>query len=153
VEHYSSAYRPLTERERARRSAEASAPSGAGWVVFAGVLLALIGAMNVIYGVAAISNSRFYVRHAHYVMGGLSSWGWFLLVVGVIQLCAALAIWREAGWGRVVGTATAIVNALLQLLWMPARPLAALALLTADVVLLYALLRIDSMAPGRAGLQ
>jgi hypothetical protein len=138
VDAYSSAYKSLTERQ------PGAAGLGGGWTVFASVILALIGAMNAIYGVAAIASSRFYVRHAHYIVGDLTAWGWVLLVVGVIQLCATLAIWRARDWGRLVGMVTAVVNAVLQLVWMPARPLAGLALFAADVVLIYAFFRVDS---------
>jgi len=55
---------------------EAPEERGSGWVMFAGVLLVLIGTMNVIDGIAAISSSRFYVANAHYVFGDLKTWGW-----------------------------------------------------------------------------
>jgi hypothetical protein len=62
--------------------------SGAGRTFFAAVLLAIGGVLNVVWGIAAISNSRFFVRHPHYVFGGLHSWGWATLILGILELIA-----------------------------------------------------------------
>ena len=39
-----------------------------GWVTFAGILLLLSGALNVIYGISAISNSKFFNQNADYCL-------------------------------------------------------------------------------------
>jgi hypothetical protein len=36
------------------------------------------------------------VNGADYVTGDLNTWGWIVLVIGVLQIAAAPAIWREA---------------------------------------------------------
>ena len=38
-----------------------------GLVIFAGVLLLTLGTINVIEGISAIGNARFYLGNAHYV--------------------------------------------------------------------------------------
>jgi hypothetical protein len=113
---------------------------GSGWVTFAGIMLAILGAMNVVYGIAAIDDSTVYVGDAKYVFSDLKTWGWFLLVVGAIQLVGALGIWNRTTWGRWIGIASASANALLQLLFLPALPLLALALLALDVLVIYGLI-------------
>src|ERR1700761_3640756 len=71
------------------------------WIVFAAALLATLGTLNVIDGIAAASNSQFFVRHAHYLLGDLGAWDWTLVVVGI---CQALAGWvRPAQPGDTVG--------------------------------------------------
>src|SRR4051812_14787015 len=91
-------------------------PRGYGWLIFAGTMLAIVGTLNFIYGIAAISNSKFYARDVTYVISNLNTWGWFLLFVGGLQFAAALSIFGQAAWGRWVGIATAGVNAILQML-------------------------------------
>src|SRR3954452_24602244 len=98
---------------------------GYGWVMFAGCMLALFGSLNFIYGIAAISNSKFYVRDATYVISDLKTWAWVLLSIGVIQLLAALAIWAGSEVGRWVGILSAGVNAVVQLLVISGYPLLA----------------------------
>src|SRR3954463_15735771 len=101
-------------------------PTGYGWVVFAGTMLALVGTLNFIYGIAAVSNSKFYVRDVTYVISDLKTWGWVLLVIGVTQVVAAFGIWAQTAGARWVGIVTAGVNAIIQMLMIPAYPLLAL---------------------------
>ena len=42
-----------------------------GWVTFAAVLLLIAGTLNVIYGIAAIGDSSFFVRDARYIISDL----------------------------------------------------------------------------------
>ncbi len=43
---------------------------GHGLIIFASVMLAMAGFLNMIYGIAAIANSHVFVANAHYVFGG-----------------------------------------------------------------------------------
>src|SRR3954468_18640819 len=91
-------------------------PSAAPWIRFAGVMILIAGAMNVIGGIAAVSDSDFFVRGAHYIVGDLSALGWLLLIVGAAQLVAGLGIWAQNMMAVFVGLGTAGANAFLQLL-------------------------------------
>jgi hypothetical protein len=113
---------------------------GQGLVTFAGVMLMIAAVLNTLYGIAAIDTANFYVNDAKYVFGELSTWGWFLVALGVLQFFAAFAVWRGAGWGRWFGVACASVNAILQTLWIPAYPVLAMTILTLDIIVIYALL-------------
>jgi hypothetical protein len=112
---------------------------GEGWVAFAGVMIAIVGVLNFIYGIAAISNSRFYAREATYILSGLNTWGWVLMITGIIQFCAAIAIFGHVEWGRWIGILTASINAIIQLIFIPAYPFASLALFAIDILVIYGL--------------
>jgi hypothetical protein len=112
---------------------------GAGWLTFAGTMLVIVGIMNSIYGIAAISDSKFFVHGTKYVFGSLNTWGWFLLIVGVIQILAAFSIWGRTTWGVWVGVLAASVNAMLQLLDLPAYPFLSLTLFAVDILIIYGL--------------
>jgi multisubunit Na+/H+ antiporter MnhF subunit len=114
--------------------------AGYGLVTFAGVMLLIVGVLNTLYGIAAIDKANFYVNDAKYVFGNLQTWGWFLVILGVAQLFAAFAIWRGTTWGRWFGVACASVNAILQMLWIPAYPVLAITLLAIDIAIIYGLL-------------
>jgi hypothetical protein len=114
--------------------------AGYGLVTFAGVMLMIVAVLNTLYGIAAIGNAHFYVNDARYVFGDLNTWGWFLVVLGVAQGCAAFAVWRGAAWGRWFGVACASVNAILQTLWIQAYPILAMTILTLDIIVIYGLL-------------
>ena len=68
--------------------------TGSGWVLFAGIMIALVGVLNVIYGIAAIGDSRFFIDDATYILSGLNTWGWILLILGATQFVAAYSIWK-----------------------------------------------------------
>lgn len=136
--HSSAGPAPSRTEGRAR---EYDSEHGQGWVTFAGMMLAVLGILNVIYGFAAIDSANVYVGDTKYVFGDLNLWGWFLVLVGAVQVVAAFSIWSGTEWGRWVGVASAGVNAILQLLFMPAFPLLALSLFAVDVLVLYALIQ------------
>jgi len=124
-----------------RRAREYESEHGQGWTTFAGIMLAVLGVLNVIYGFGAIDSANVYVGDTKYVFGDLNLWGWFLVLVGVVQFVAAFSIWNGTSWGRWVGILSAGVNAILQLLFMPAFPLLALCLFAVDVLVIYALVQ------------
>jgi hypothetical protein len=121
---------------------QAQAPVGelSGWAYFAGVMLGIDAMLNVIYGIGAINDANFYVNNAKHVFSGLNTWGWVLLVSGAIQFCAAISIFGGTAWGRWVGVATAGVNSIAQLLFLPSSPFLALVLFSVDVLIMYGLI-------------
>jgi hypothetical protein len=112
---------------------------GSGWVTFAGLMIGLIGVLNVIYGIAAIDKSSVYVGNARYVFGDLKTWGWVMLIVGAVQLVAAFGIFSRVTWARWVGIASAGANMIVQLLLLPQYPLLSLAIFAIDVLVIYGL--------------
>ena len=120
-------------------SAPAAPHKGSGWLIFAGVVLFVAGALNVVDGVAAITDSRFYGRHVQYILGDLHSWGWVHLVLGALLICVVFGIWAGAQWARWAGIALAAVNMVTRLLFLPAYPLLSLALFAIDLVIVYGL--------------
>jgi hypothetical protein len=112
---------------------------GYGWVLFAGIMLMVVGMLNFIYGIAAVSNSKFYARDVTYILSDLNTYGWVLLIIGAIQFCLAFAIWAGTEWGRWLGVLSAGVNAIVQLLFIPSYPFASLAVFSIDILVIYGL--------------
>jgi len=125
---------------RAEVRRDALPAEGSGWVTFAGIVLVILGVMNVIYGIGAIDDANVYVANANFVFSNLNTWGWCLLVVGVVQVFGAFSIWNRHELGRWIGIASAAVNAILQLLWMPAFPFLAASLFALDILVIYGLI-------------
>lgn len=112
---------------------------GEGWVAFAGIMIAIVGVLNFIYGIAAISNSHFFVRGAEYIISDLNTWGWVIMITGVVQFGAAIAIFGRVEWGRWIGILTASVNAIIQLIFIASYPFASLAVFAIDILVIYGL--------------
>ena len=113
---------------------------GYGWVLFAGTMLAIVGTLNFIYGIAAIDDSKFFVQDVKYVISDLNTWGWFLVFIGAIQFLSAIGIWFQAAGARWVGILSAGGNMVVQMLMIPAFPFLALSLFAVDILVIYGLL-------------
>jgi hypothetical protein len=110
------------------------------WVLFAGTIIGILATMNFIYGIAAVSRSKFLVGDAEYVIADLKTWGWVLILIAAAQLVVAVGIWAQWTGVRWVGVAVASLNAIAQMLIMPAYPFWALSLFALDVLVIYALI-------------
>jgi hypothetical protein len=112
---------------------------GAGWVLFAGIMILIAGVLNVIWGIAAIDNANFFVQDERYIISDLNTWGWIILIVGVLQLFAAFSIWAGGAYGRWVGIITASLGAIGALLSIPGFPLWSVSVFFLDVLVIYGL--------------
>lgn len=63
---------------------------GFGWVLFAGVLLMMLGVANFTAGIAAIGNLHLFAHNPHYVADSLNTWRWAVLCVGVADWCVGV---------------------------------------------------------------
>src|SRR4051812_22974209 len=98
----------------------ADVEKGSGWLLFAGIMLLMVGVLNLIYGIAAIDNANFFVANQKYILSDLNTWGWVMVVVGALQLLAAFSIWSGGGYGRWFGIGIASLNAIAALMSIPA---------------------------------
>jgi hypothetical protein len=112
---------------------------GDGWVLFAGVVLAILGTFNFIDGIAAVSNSTFFTDNAKYILSGLNTWGWVLICMGVAQALTALGVWARVKGVRWIGVGLASLNAIVQLVFIAAYPFWSLAMFSLDILVIYAL--------------
>jgi hypothetical protein len=119
---------------------------GYGLVLFASVLLLVVGFFNMLYGIAAIANSHVFVANAHYVIGDLRAWGWVTLIISVLQLVAAGGILAGNQLARWFAVAVVGLNAIAMMFFIPAYPFWALVIIAADVVALYGLCAYGSRA-------
>ena len=112
---------------------------GFGLIVFASVVLAVVGFFNLLYGIAAVANSHVFVANAHYVRGDLRVWGWITLILGGLQLLAAGGVLAGNQLARWFGVAVVGLSAVAMMFFIPAYPLWALVIIAVDVVALYGL--------------
>ena len=110
-----------------------------GWWVFAGVLLIVAGLLNIVYGIAAIGDSKFFTEDATYILSGLHTWGWISLIVGVLELVAAFSLFAGGEFGRWFGIFIAALNSVAALLSIPAYPFWSLAIFALSIIIVYKL--------------
>ena len=112
---------------------------GFGLVLFASVLLLMVGFFNMIYGIAAIAQSHVFVANAHYVFANLRAWGWITLIISILQLAAAAGVLTGNQAARWFGVAVVGLSAIDMMFFIPAYPFWALTIIAVDVVALYGL--------------
>lgn len=88
---------------------------GTGRVVFVAALLLLAGTLNIIYGIAGVSNAHFFAN-TQYAFSSLHTWGWITIVVGILQLTGGFSLFGSGAYGRVIGIVAASIGALESLL-------------------------------------
>jgi len=76
---------------------------GAGRVVFAAIMLLIVGTLNIIYGIGALAEANIYVNDTRYVLTNLNVLGWVLIVLGAIQLTGGFSLMSGNAYGRVIG--------------------------------------------------
>jgi hypothetical protein len=115
---------------------------GMGRAMFAAILLVIAGTLNIIYGIAAISDANFFTESGtHYVFWDLNAWGWAALIVGVIQLTGGFSLAAGNAYGVVIGIIGATIGAIESLLAIGGdHPWWALAIFALCVWVLYGLI-------------
>ena len=89
---------------------------GAGRALFAAILLVVAGTLNIIYGIAAISEADFYGDTTVFAFAGLQTWGWVTLILGLIQLTGGFSLASGNSYGLVIGITGATLGAIVSLL-------------------------------------
>ena len=109
-------------------------------MLFAWFMLLCAGVMGIINGIVALSQSSFFRDYgAHYVASNLTTWGWVALIVGVVEIAAAVSVWRGGSFGRWAGIIVAGISMFIWLLWIPIVPFWALFIMLLDVLVIYGL--------------
>jgi hypothetical protein len=97
------------------------------------------GVLNSIYGIAAIGNSSFFVHDTHYTFGSLNSWGWVTLILGILEMVAALSLLNGGTFGRYFAIVVASLAAIAALLDIPAYPFWSLAVFALSLWIIHGL--------------
>jgi hypothetical protein len=100
-------------------------------------MLLILGVLNIIWGIAAIADSKFFVQDQKYILSNLNAWGWITLLIGVLQLLAGFSLWSGNLYGRIMAIFFASLSALAALLSIPAYPFWSLAIFALDIIVIY----------------
>ena len=119
---------------------------GYGLIIFASVLVLVIGFWNLVQGISAIARSHVYVANAHYVFGDLRSWGWVTLIFSILLLLAGVGVLIGNQLARWFAVAMVGLNAIAQMFFIPAYPFWSLTIIAMDVFALYGLCAYGSRA-------
>jgi hypothetical protein len=114
-----------------------------GWISFAGLMIIIIGGLDFFEGLIAVIRGQYYaVTPNQIVVVDLKTWGWLMMIWGVILLFAGFGLLSGATWARWFSIVVLSLNIIAQLGFVGSSqyPLWALTVLTLTIVVLYALI-------------
>ncbi len=122
----------------------ASQDAWSGWIFFAGLVIIIVGAMDVLQGFVAIVKDEYVVATSKGIaILDVTAWGWATLIWGALLILVALGLMGGAGWARWLAIIGVAVNAIQQMAFMAnypqAYPLWNLIIVALNIVVLYAL--------------
>jgi hypothetical protein len=112
--------------------------SGTGWIVYSGVMLIIVGLLDVVDGLWAIDRSN--VRsNALLYADRLGGWGWFYLILGIILVLAGIGVFFRAQWARWTGIILASIAIVANMLWVFVFPVTSLIVMFLAALVVYGL--------------
>ena len=117
-------------------------PSGwaVGWIMFAAIMMLLIGFFHVMAGLVAIVDDNFYVATKEYVFQfDRTTWGWIHLILGIVVFIAGLSLFKGAIWARTVGVILGVISAVVGFAWLPWYPVWGILIVVIAVSVIWAL--------------
>jgi len=111
-----------------------------GWVVFAGVMMIVVGALQGIYGLVAVVNDTWVVwGNGQAVLLDIKTWGWVHLIIGVVVVLAGIGVLSGNILARIVGVAVAVLSLVAAFLALPLYPVWSIIVIAIDLLVIWAL--------------
>jgi hypothetical protein len=117
-------------------------PTGwVGWIVFAAVMMIMIGVLHAIEGFVAIFKDTYYLVSNRGLVLTLdyTAWGWVHLILGLLVAAAGAALFSGRMWARVVGIGVVLLSVLANFTFINAYPIWSTIMIAVDVLVIYAL--------------
>ena len=114
----------------------------AGWVVFGGVMLIMMGAFQLTTGLVALFNDGFYaVRSDGLVVNvDYNTWGWVHIIIGLVAVLVGVGLLAGNMAARIAGVVIAFLSALVNLAFTSAYPVWSVMVIVLDVIVIYAII-------------
>lgn len=112
-----------------------------GWGWFASIMILISGALEVLFGILAIllPASQYFTTRDGTTVFYVSLWGWWHLLIGIVLIAAGIALANGRVWARVFAVAVVAINAVSQLLSLPAQPWWSITVFALDIIVIYAI--------------
>jgi hypothetical protein len=80
--------------------------------MFTGIMLMIVGTINIIYGIGALDDASIFVNDTRFILDNLNTLGWVLIILGVIQISGAFSLLAGNTYGRVIGVTGGTLGAI-----------------------------------------
>jgi hypothetical protein len=113
-----------------------------GGITFAACMLLLIGAFQLVAGLAAIIDDEFFVVTRNYTFDlDTTAWGWIHLLLGLLLVATGFGLFARQAWAGVTAIVLAGWSALANFFFIPYYPFWAILVIALDVWVIWSLTR------------
>jgi hypothetical protein len=109
-----------------------------GWATFTALFLFIIGVLNVVWGIAALSTEQNFSERGLVVFSSLETWGWIVLTIGLFELLGAALVANRHPFGVVIALIVASFGLLAHFVAIGAYPLWSVVLMVMNALVLWA---------------
>lgn len=132
-----------SEADAAKRYGEEYFPTAsrfAGWIAFAGMVMAMLGSFHMLQGLVALFKDDYLLvaESGLLVSVDYTTLGWTYLLGGLLIFLAGLGLFTGKGWARGVAVVFAAISAISNFALLEVYPLWALIMIAMNVVVIYA---------------
>jgi hypothetical protein len=111
----------------------------AGGILFAGLMMIMVGIWQAVEGLIAIFENEFYVATRNYLFQfDVTTWGWIHLLLGLVMAVAGWGLFSGRTWARVLAITVAVLSAIANFLWLPYYPFWSLLIIAVDIFVIWA---------------
>jgi hypothetical protein len=112
-----------------------------GWVIFAGVMMLVLGILDALWGLAAVINNEVVTvgGRGGVVIWDITAWGWAHLITGSIVAVTGLGLFAAQSWARWLGVFFVSLNLIAQFGTFSLFPLWSMTIIAIDIVIIYQL--------------
>ena len=133
TDQVSPGYRTANKGRRSDRTA-------VGLILFAALMLSMVGIFQALTGLVAIVNDEFFVATRDYLFKfDQTTWGWIHLILGLVILGAGSGLLAGRTWARAVALVLAVLSGIALFGFIPYYPLWALLIIALDVAVIWAI--------------
>ncbi|HVG66426.1 MAG TPA: hypothetical protein VND02_10240 [Actinomycetota bacterium] len=123
----------------ARRADRETSGTAVGFILFAAIMMIMVGVFQALQGLIGIFENEFYVATRNYLFQfDATTWGWIHLLVGLLVAFAGWGLLSGRTWARTVAIILAVISAITNFLFVPYYPFWALLLITLDIFVIWA---------------
>jgi hypothetical protein len=132
---------PGTSAPSGAGSAEPETTGWVGWIVFAGVMMLVLGLFHAFQGLIALFQNDYYLVASNGLTIHLdyTAWGWTHLIFGLVVVAAGAALLVGQMWARIVAVVLAVVSAVVNAGFLAAYPIWSAIMIAVDILVIWAL--------------
>jgi hypothetical protein len=111
-----------------------------GFILFAAIMMIMVGVFQALQGLVAIFENEFYVATRNYLFQfDATTWGWIHLLLGLVVAFAGYGLLSGRTWARAAAIALAVLSAIANFLFIPYYPFWSLLIIAVDVFVIWAI--------------